>query len=453
MLAIYKFEPQFDNPVGFQPWIQGILFILAIYHLFLYIQNRNDLFLYYSAFVSCLFLYFLHFGPKMFFMTSVPERHPSTFYGIQFLAYYFYISYVREVITTQEIVPKWDKFLVAARTLLLYLILLISILDIFLTSRQLFYVILAVFVCLTVFAISNYIVLSKIPENRVRLIIVGSIFYLILADVSLFYTCMYIYPEHRLSYDPVIFMQVGAVVESLLFALVIGCKINETEKAKNEAQVDLLQKTVEAAELKIVALKSQMNPHFIFNALNSINNYIIKNDVENASDYLTKFSKLIRKILKNSSENTIALKDELDTIQNYIELENLRIHQGFIFNLWHDPTLNLADIQVPPLFLQPYVENAIWHGLSPKSGTKILDLNISTYQNQVVFRIKDNGVGRNKSTLQPLPTNRSFGTSITKERIHSLDQNAKVIIDDLMDSERQVSGTEVRIYINQNTLC
>ena len=150
-------------------------------------------------------------------------------------------------------------------------------------------------------------------------------------------------------------MEIGAVMECLIFALVIGFKIDEIEKEKKRAQTELLKKSIEASEMKMTALKAQMNPHFIFNALNSIHSFIIKNDQKSASSYLTKFAKLTRSILKYSDAKTITLNEELTSIERYIALEKLRLSNSFEYKITIDSKIDLNTIQVPPLFLQPYI--------------------------------------------------------------------------------------------------
>ncbi len=445
---------EFEDPIGFHTWIQGILFILSIYNIFLFLQNRNKMFLFYSLFVSCLLIYFTHHSPDIFHRISISEDLLILFYGIQFLAYFFYTCYVREVVDSRTVIPKWDKVLKMAKICFLIFILSIGVLELIVSDTTLYKVILVMFILTEIFAVINYIIFYSIPGIPSKLLIAGSVIYLVLANFSL-YGGLKIMHGYELSYsfNPGIFMEIGAIIESLIFALVIGYKINAVEKEKNTAQVQLLQKSIEASELKIVALKAQMNPHFIFNALNSINNFILKNNVEEASDYLTKFSKLIRKILKNSSEATIMLREEIATLKAYIQLEQLRIDKGFEFTFYNRSQMDLDTLRVPPLFLQPYVENAIWHGLSHKKGLKKLEICIAAHNEaHAVITIKDNGIGRKASSKLISNLNRrSFGTQITKERIHAIDRTAQVVIEDVFDATHTVCGTLVTISLAKIT--
>ncbi len=451
-IAIHTADFKFEDLVGFHAWIQGILFILSMYTIFLFLQNKNKMFLFYSLFVGCLLIYFTHFTPDIFHGISIPQNVSFLSYGIQFLAYFFYICYVREVVDSKKVIPQWDKVLKTARICFLGFIIIIGLLEQIVSHAELYRVILVMFMVTEIFAVINYVVFYRIPGIPAKLLIVGSVIYLVFANLSLYGDLKMIYTHEMVfRYDPGIFMEMGAVIESLIFALVIGYKINAVEKEKNMAQVQLLQKSVEASELKIVALKAQMNPHFVFNALNSINNFILKSNTEEASDYLTKFSKLIRKILKNSSETTITLREEIEMLKTYIQLEQLRMDDGFEFTFCNHQQIDLDALQVPPLFLQPYVENAIWHGLSHKKGAKKLEICIaSNNKAHAVITIKDNGIGSKASSkLMSNLNRRSFGTQITKERIHAIDQTAIVVIEDILDTTQSVCGTLVTISMGK----
>ncbi len=439
----------FVNPPGFHAWIQGILFILSLYHLLLFLQNRKKMFLYYSLFVSCLFYYFTYYGPDMFYLNGVPPKTPTIFFGIQFLAYIFYVTYVREIIPLKKINPKWDRTFSNSRWALVCFILIIAILD-FCKYPKIFSVVIIMFIAIECFAIINYIVFYRIKTIPVKLIILGSILYLCLANCSL-YDSVKVMSGKTLSYDfdPIIFMEIGAVIECFIFALVIGYKIDEIEKEKNQVQIQLLEKSIEASEMKMTALKAQMNPHFIFNVLNSINHFIIKNDKKSAANYLTKFAKYIRSTLNNSNERTISLKQELASIKRYITLEKLRIHNGFEHSIEVSPSINQSDLKVPPLFLQPYVENAIWHGLNHKTEEKVLRIHIKEQDNYIVINVEDNGIGRIQSSKQSYNIEeKSFGTKITEERIKMLYPNSSTIIEDIKSTKKQeIAGTRVIISL------
>ena len=123
-------------------------------------------------------------------------------------------------------------------------------------------------------------------------------------------------------------------------------------------------------ELEMQALRAQMNPHFIFNSLSSINHFVLKNETEAASDYLTKFSKLIRTVLNNSKKSMVSLEEELEMLRLYLEMENLRFKNAFSYGIHLDEMVKPTCIFIPPLLFQPFVENAVWHGLMHKKDPK-----------------------------------------------------------------------------------
>ncbi|MBK8339243.1 MAG: tetratricopeptide repeat protein [Flavobacteriales bacterium] len=180
----------------------------------------------------------------------------------------------------------------------------------------------------------------------------------------------------------------------------------------------------DAAQLETRALRSQMNPHFIFNALNSINAYVQKNDQDSASSYLTKFARVMRSVLENSRHSEVPLKDDLETLRGYMDLERKRMQEKFDFTITVDDALDPEEVVVPPLVVQPFVENAIWHGIAGKEGKGHISLKVEARGKQLVWIIEDNGVGRNakkEPAAQPpgdTPTKKtSLGTAITRSRL------------------------------------
>ncbi len=238
----------------------------------------------------------------------------------------------------------------------------------------------------------------------------------------------------------------------LLLFIILGFNIyristhRKNDKEKYQLQNQLIQ-------MKLEALRSQMNPHFIFNALNSINRYIIRNNKETASEYLIKFSKLIRSILENSKLKVIPLEKEIEAIQLYVELELLRFDNKFDFQVRIDDSINTETSQIPPLILQPFVENAIWHGLMKKKGRGQITIDIKAKNSDILFvAIEDNGVGRESANEQNTVLHekgKSFGMQITADRINAINKkenNIKIV--DLYDSEKKAAGTRVEFELS-----
>lgn len=233
---------------------------------------------------------------------------------------------------------------------------------------------------------------------------------------------------------------------------VIGVSVfadNVTER--NARDRALAEANKKIGEFRLTALRSVMNPHFIFNALNSVQFFITKNDRLNALNYLSTFSKLIRGILTNSVTNTIKLSEELELLKHYINLEMLRFENKFTFQISIDDQLDLDSVQIPSLLVQPYVENAILHGLYNKSEAGMLTISVKEVENAVLFEIEDNGIGREAAArvkAQNFPKHKSMGTALTEERLRLINDYNNVSLEtlDLMDGSTPI-GTRVRIWI------
>jgi ligand-binding sensor domain-containing protein/putative methionine-R-sulfoxide reductase with GAF domain len=227
----------------------------------------------------------------------------------------------------------------------------------------------------------------------------------------------------------------------------------EAEKAKTEAiLMDTKQKMAEA---EMQALRAQMNPHFIFNCLNSINRYIVKSDHKTASLYLTRFAKLIRLILDNSNTKSITLHNELEALRLYVEMESIRFEKKFHYTIAVADNIQQDSVYLPPLIIQPYVENAIWHGLLHMESAG--ELRITIYkESEYLLKciIEDNGIGREKAKelkSKSVSQKKSLGMRLTEDRLALLnkgqDATLAVVIEDLKTDEGQASGTKVVLRI------
>lgn len=211
------------------------------------------------------------------------------------------------------------------------------------------------------------------------------------------------------------------------------------------------------ANVEMSALLAQMNPHFLFNSLNSIDSYIIKNESGKASEYLNNFARLMRLILQNSRSNYISLKDELETLDLYLQMESLRFAGRFEYEIKLAPGLDTSSILIPPMLIQPYVENAIWHGLMhKKDGMRgKVELIISRNENNLFCAIMDNGIGREMAetirTQHSGHRKRSMGMQITRDRMEMINKlyntNTSMQIIDLHDEQGKAAGTRVELVI------
>lgn len=172
-----------------------------------------------------------------------------------------------------------------------------------------------------------------------------------------------------------------------------------------------------SSELK--ALRAQINPHFLFNALGSIHNFVLQNNNQNASDYLIKFSKLMRLVLNNSMEEYVPLEKELESLSLYMELESARLNKKFTYELDIDNSLDTENLMIPPMLIQPFVENSIWHGIQNKEGNGLITIKFS-YKDRILHcMVEDDGIGREKAALvtKKMATNQSSGIKLTRERL------------------------------------
>ncbi len=203
-------------------------------------------------------------------------------------------------------------------------------------------------------------------------------------------------------------------------------------------------------EYKLTAIRAQMNPHFIFNAINSIQSFILGRDEKQAYDYLTSFSKLIRNVLENSDKNHISLANEMETLRLYVSLEKLRFGNRFEFEFRVDPDINAERIFIPVMLIQPFVENSIWHGIMPMrdSVKGSIEVRIKRSMEFLIIEIEDNGIGRALSAKSKDHKRESFGMLLNKQRMELFRSSTEVID---LHSERDVSlGTLVRLRYNLN---
>jgi ligand-binding sensor domain-containing protein len=237
----------------------------------------------------------------------------------------------------------------------------------------------------------------------------------------------------------------------IIIAVFVGYKISikTIQTYKSQAQ---FQRTIN--EMQIISLQSKMNPHFIFNSLNSIQNYILKNEKVNANQYLLEFSRLIRTILQNSDSPTIPLNDELDTLRMYVNLEKKRIRGEFKYNENIASNIDSEHCIIPSLLIQPYIENAIWHGKVYSNPNGEVSLNVTQKDNTLFFEIIDNGIGIKNAEASKInkTKHKSLGTSVTKKRIQLLselnDKMSDVIISEAFRNEHTNLYVGTRIKFN-----
>jgi LytS/YehU family sensor histidine kinase len=249
--------------------------------------------------------------------------------------------------------------------------------------------------------------------------------------------------------DLQLIVRVAAIIPfivAIIFLYFIYYRYKRESEFRNK---ELLHQKVKA-ETELIALRSQMNPHFIFNSLQSIQQYIRKNENKLADEYLIKFSKLIRLILENSNKRTIALEDELDALSFYMELEALRFNPPFKYELLTEPGIRKEAVYIPPLLIQPFVENSIWHGIKNLDRDGIITINIKKQDSNINIKVIDNGRLSTDNYINVLKKE-SMGMKITMERIRLFNETnnkrASVLNKEILDDNNIHIGNTVEFNL------
>lgn len=473
----------------FSSWLQGMLFILIVYHTISYFFTKDKAFVIYASYLLLVGIYLI-----------AKTNNESSYYLDKKYRYYFYsfnwiiqiwywMLYSWFAIYFLNLKTKDQKL---ARQISVYIFIttiissLFFILDFFFfkssyMGRFFIYVFTPVSLLITYFFLKA---MYKYEDKINKFFVVGLVFFLGFSVVSLYFS---IIDKFDLGYiRPIDFFMIGIMLEAVTISIGLGYKfhvfrqernnyntlliaeLKKNDDLKDQLNTELSRKLenykiaeVQALyekqinELKLTSLLSQMNPHFIFNALNSIKLYIINNEPKIAAHYLNKFSKLIRKILEASTSKEFSLQEELETLDLYITLENIRFSNAIDFSIKVDENLNLKTLKVPPLILQPFLENSIWHGLSSKKSEKKILISITKFkENHLQIRIEDNGIGREaaaKIKVEKTIKRKSVGINLTKERLNNFTKNNKnkyaIIYKDLKDDNKKAIGTKVIIKI------
>lgn len=230
----------------------------------------------------------------------------------------------------------------------------------------------------------------------------------------------------------------------LFFYFILKWQLAKTNK-KNRIENEL-------NNLKLKALSAQMNPHFIFNSLNSIQNFLIDSDLRKSNKYLTKFAKLMRLVLNNSNKTFVPIRDVFSSLELYLELEKLRFNNRFEFSIKMDPSIQVEHTSIPSMLIQPFVENAILHGILPKEGNGHIDLFITrSNEHSLLCTVTDDGVGRAFHKNKIGKKHKSQGLRITEERLRVFKSHFKgefqFIFHDLKDESDKPKGTKVELIV------
>lgn len=500
MLVSVKILDELANPIdnGIVVFVSGFLFILSVYHFFLYFQHKDKSYLYYSLYAFLVFIYTYH-RDENFILTKHSESFLpflKLFYDpIKWLYSIIYLYFAISFIELERYNPKWNKIVIKYANYALVILIFSTLLSILMKNFKIVEYLYNFVFLPSILMLSVYLlyVFWETESPVKKYLVIGSGTFLVLSGFS-----------HLLTYTGHPFRVIFYFVitfEIILFALGLGKKqkIILEEKNKWQAMIidqheenlkikDLLAQKLdkEVAEktqmiiellkeneaekrkkmalkyskqilkLRMHALQSQMNPHFLFNSLNSIKHFIIHNNQKDAIVYLTKFAKFIRKVLDFSYVGEVSIKEELDMMKLYLEIENYRFNKELIYIFSIDDNLDLYTIKVPPMILQAFLENSIWHGLAMKKNEKKITVEVKKMKDYIYIIITDNGIGRDKAqkiklNKSALLNEESMGIKITKERLRVFTQNRKlnseIIITDLTNDQNKPIGTRVTIKI------
>jgi LytS/YehU family sensor histidine kinase len=256
--------------------------------------------------------------------------------------------------------------------------------------------------------------------------------------------------KRQIAFSNILLFLIGIGFLLTVFVAFLLYKSFQAKKLK-----DVSQYKQKIAETEMQALQAQMNPHFFFNSLNSIENFIMQNEKKLASDYLNKFARFIRSILDSSNNDLIEMNKDLESLQLYIDLEQLRFNNKFRYFSNVDPRLLQGDYHVPALLVQPFLENAINHGIGPSERTDLkICLKVRLINNMIHYIIEDNGIGRDQSKVYHQlnkPFHKSVGMKLTQDRINIFNQqdgsSESVKIIDLFDEDHHPAGTRIEFAL------
>lgn len=445
------------------------LLILVFLSFIIYKNTRDKLFLYYCTYVSLLFTYIIcrnYYFQEI--QTYLPVLLYSHYVQVLYLCVYFYFGL--SIINFKLYHPVFTKWIYRYLVIMLSagtLLFIASLLQWVPPSLMATYFYKIFFPLHISIAIAIIARASMLKQEKLRIyFLIGSISYLILGSIAVLSS---IYHPIDLPLRPIGIFYLAIIIECTFFAVGLGIRVQDVykEKLETERRLNLTQKELQDQMLSKIEqqtlatqvalmenkiLRSQMNSHFVFNVLNSIKAFIIEQNVEKAVSYLNKFSKLMRRVLDSSRDENHTLADELSAIKLYIEIEKIRIQEDLSVKFEIDIRQDLETIPFPSLLIQPFVENAIWHGLIPSKDEKKLDIRFTNQAEHILIEITDNGVGYHHSLMkkQNLNSHRSHGIDITRERIEQFNQKHCPKISFGIEDRAENAGTRVWIHLNMN---
>lgn len=469
------------------PIFQGMMCMMLVY---IGLQNyfiSDKAYRFYFFHILCWLLYFTIRSEVFYDWINNPQHIIGVnslwnFHRVGFpmLSYLLYYSFTNRLLDLPNTLPRLSQNFKIFQLILSVYIIFIFVVVLFYPNvdSQSWYETTHVIARLFVAAFSIYImILLYRSVDKLRwFFVVGAIFLLIFALLAMLYSIIYVDDLQlgKLAFwkYPMFNMQLGVILEIVCLSLALSYKAKVIEnqklvaeqslqKEREQREIDQLKLALEKQELsrqmtnlRMRALRSQMNPHFLFNSLNAIQECIITNQTDAAVMYLAKFSRLVRLILENSDQHNIPLSREIETLRLYLDVESLRFTHAFRYDIQVNTDIDPVLINIPPMLVQPYAENAIWHGLLNKKGERILKITFENDEDSLFVNIADNGIGRKKSAAYQSPMKNgktSMGMKLTSDRLEVLNEmnpdQAFVEIEDLVDVKGKSMGTCVKLTL------
>lgn len=424
----------------------GLCILAFFWAISFFLILKNPAFIYYALYILLYFIYLAgdYLGIYKFIFNN---DYLSTYWFSQsfiFIGHIPYVLYLIYYLNTKKAYPlvhKPLKILIISNFVSLFLIYLLYLTNYIIGLVYILNYGFKIIYIIPVFALFRLIYIGK---NHLANFAAVATLALCFSGLGRMYLAS---PEDGLFLDSQIYAIIGFYIEIIVFAFGLTYKV----------YLDFLEKLKfqqESNTNKNKALRAQINPHFIFNSLSSIQHLITSNNKAATLKYLSKFSRLTRNILESSIETNVILEDEIKMLKDYLELESLRFSNAFSYKINIDTNVDINAIEVPFMILQPFVENAIIHGLLPKNeGEKVLELNFKHENNFIICEIDDNGVGR-KVSVQKVHIHqeekKSRGLEVTKKRLQILNQSKNNIeIIDKTDVYGNSLGTKIVIKIQE----
>lgn len=469
------------------PIFQGMMCMMLVY---IGLQNyfiSDKAYRFYFFHILCWLLYFTIRSEIFYDWINNPHHIIGVNFlwnfhrvGFPMLSYLLYYNFTNRLLDLPNTLPRLSRNFKIFQLILSIYIIFIFVVALFypMFDSQSWYetthVVARLFVA--VFSIYIMILLFRSVDKLRWFFVVGAIFLLIFALFAMLYSIIYVKDLQmgKLAFwkYPMFNMQLGVILEIVCLSLALSYKAKVIEnqklvaeqslqKEREQREIDQLKLALEKQELsrqmtnlRMRALRSQMNPHFLFNSLNAIQECIITNQTDAAVMYLAKFSRLVRLILENSDQQNIPLSREIETLRLYLDVESLRFTHAFRYDIQVNTDIDPVLINIPPMLVQPYAENAIWHGLLNKKGERVLKITFENDEDSLFVNIADNGIGRKKSAAYQSPMKNgktSMGMKLTSDRLEVLNEmnpdQAFVEIEDLFDVKGKPTGTCVKLTL------